>query len=93
MTENSNIPMVKNRKRRSREKWKELIGRQKESGQSVSSFCKAEDVLESSFYRWKKIVETQMPEGRFIQVLGSSESGVQKKVELDLGDGRILRIF
>lgn len=41
--------------RRTREQWREVVGRQQQSGLSISGFCRRESLTENSFYRWRRI--------------------------------------
>jgi len=47
----------------------ELLGRQKESGLSVRSFCSNEGIAPSTFYYWKKKIFRETPGQRFIPLV------------------------
>lgn len=46
--------------RRTRDEWRELVDRQRESGLSVSEFCRREQTTENSFYRWRRRLTGEM---------------------------------
>jgi hypothetical protein len=37
-------------------KWREVLGEQRQSGQSVREFCREQGLKEASFYRWRQVI-------------------------------------
>lgn len=59
------------RRRSDREQfWRDLIGRQEQSGQSIREFCDSEGVSQPSFFSWRKRLRSQngQAESRFLPV-------------------------
>jgi hypothetical protein len=47
--------------------WRRRMERFRESGQSVSTFCRAERVSAPSFYQWRKRLERFLPDSSLTQ--------------------------
>jgi len=78
-------------------KWRSLVSKQEESGQSVAAFCRARGLPESLFYYWKKrLREVATPAFVEVQVAqpdlspGRSGSAVGATIEVRLSNGRSL---
>ena len=68
--------------RRTRDEWRELVDRQRESGLSVSEFCRREQTTENSFYRWRRRL-TEEVETRFVPLSITQRATVD--IELPCG--------
>ena len=87
------------RRRRTIEQWQALVEEQRKSGLSATTFCRERNLCDASFYAWRKrlsqsptvATESAMP---FIDLstLTRSESTTRWQVELELGDGLVLRL-
>ena len=79
------------RKRRSAEQWKQIIEDWKNSGLSVSRFCREGKLPSSAFYRWKTKLRQQetQQQNPFIQVdwTGAKDA----TLELSLNTGHVFR--
>lgn len=73
--------------RRTREEWRDLVRRQRESGLSISEFCRREKTTEGSFYRWRRTFGEE-GEPSFVP-LTVVES---RRVEVDLPCGATIKI-
>jgi len=91
----------KRRARRGRAQWQGLIERAAHSPQSISAFCRAEDVSTASFYSWRKRLGAATPggavaeDGTFLALgtLGPEIGGAAPwDIELELGAGMVLRL-
>jgi hypothetical protein len=78
-------------------KWRSLVSKQEESGQSVAAFCRARGLAESLFYYWKKrLREVATPAFVEVQVAQPdlsprrSGSAVGATIEVRLSNGRSL---
>jgi transposase-like protein len=78
-------------------KWRSLVSKQEESGQSVAAFCRARGLPESLFYYWKKrLREGATPPFVEVQVAQphlsprGSRSAVGATIEVRLSNGRSL---
>lgn len=69
--------------------WASLFARQAKSGQSIKSYCQAQGVNPSSFYRWKKLLKhpgtDPVPGFNPIQVQIQSQNSCEVVVELPGG--------
>jgi hypothetical protein len=61
-----------------REKWREIIGRQEASGLPVAAFCRREAVAASALYVWKRRLRGADTPPAFVEarLAASSSSGV-----------------
>ena len=80
-------------------KWRSLVSKQEESGQSVASFCRARGLPESLFYYWKKwLREVATPPFVEVQVAQPhlsprpSRSAMGPAIEVRLSNGRSLMV-
>lgn len=71
--------------KKGKEKWQGLVSEQAASGKSVAGFCREKGLSDKLFYLWRKKLEGQKEEARFIQV------GAPRGVELELEEGLKLR--
>ena len=68
---------MKRRKKRSREEWVEIIGRQERSGLAARAFCQGEGIGLASFYQRRR---------RLREGVSGSESGMDsKEAFIDMG--------
>lgn len=84
--------------------WRELIGRQRASGQSIAAFCRETGVSVASFYEWKRKLRRRTPSARPsvkrtafapVQILPeqtASSMDWDGRVEVVLPDGVVLRV-
>ncbi len=86
-------------KRRTREQWQQLIQDWQASGMSIASFCSRQDLTESNFYYWRKILQpesepTQTEAPTWIAISDESDNDIQQtwQMELSLPGGAVLRI-
>jgi hypothetical protein len=80
--------------------WREIIGRQEASGQSIVRFCAQEKVALASFHAWKRRLRQGRPEtGRKttgqsfvpVQIVGDPETGIGQ-LEVQWPGGVVLRV-
>jgi transposase-like protein len=72
--------------------WKEVIGRQEESGLSVRAFCRQQSISEHSVYTWRRRLTEKRPVG-FAEVRVRSEPQPSSAaLELIFPDGERLQI-
>lgn len=89
------------------ESWRELVGRQAESGLSVQAFCRREGLNAWTFYGWRSRLGAGAaaegppasgsrggePTAGFID-LGALPSGASRcEIRLDLGGGVVLHVM
>lgn len=73
-------------------KWAELIRQQEQSGLSVAAFCRNHDLVEQSFYNWRKKLGSS-PLVRFALVEAAAPgANVAAPIELILASGDRVRI-
>lgn len=76
--------------------WRDLIGRQQKSGQSIREFCDWEGVSQPSFYSWRRRLQLteKTARARFVpvQVLGAHAAAAPGRIEIVLEDGRCIRV-
>lgn len=86
-------------RRRARRDWPALVAAQRDSGQSVSTFCRAHGLSEGYFYKQRNELDIERP----VSTVSSAAPGVDDfislpmptngfEVELSLGEGVVLRI-
>lgn len=91
--------VVKRRKRRSPEQWRALIEDHSTSGQSIELYCEAHDIAPSGFYARRRELTKTKVSGKFVEMKNPSNHQKQNKfalklcVEIELGDGRCLRVY
>lgn len=71
-----------------RDYWRDLIGEQERSGQTVQEFCRDRSVKEASFYHWRKQLRnnTQVSFALVEPSNGNSAANVRLEVLLASGD-------
>ena len=74
-----------------RDYWQKVIGEQRGSGQSVSTFCRGRGISDASFYTWRKRLSEDRPV-RFALVETGADGKVSAGLELLLATGERLRI-
>ncbi len=84
------------RSRKARGKWQRLVSEQGQSGQSVAAFCRERQLRPSHFYWWKKRLRAS-PAAKFVEVkwataASSPSMAGERRVEVLLGNGRMLRV-
>lgn len=91
---------------RSPEDWKMLVKQSEQSELTIAEFCMQHGIASSGLYKWRKHFaqeSTMPPESAFIDVTQDlhnerpvlsprSDGSILWDVELDLGQGRVLRI-
>jgi len=56
-------------------RWRQIIERQKSSGQTVSAFCRDGGIKPSSFFAWRRRLAGEVPGARkFVEVTASAAS-------------------
>ena len=96
----STRPTRGRRARRSRDQWRELLERFEHSGQSREDFCREHGLTLSSFAHWRRALGKTAAGGRVVEAapvffeLTPQPSGPAGSwdVELELGDGVVLRL-
>lgn len=89
------------RRIRRREEWRALLSDYDSSDLSQKAFCELHQLSMSSFYQWKKKLTVELPSDNFIDITPqpdenfgepSAQSSSAYQVELELGNGIILRV-
>jgi putative transposase len=85
--------------RRTPHQWQQLISDWQNSGQTVAEFCQSQHVTPSSFYLWRKRLDTDVSETTLSPWIALSSSpgtdvvsGNDWQLELSLPGGVILRM-
>jgi putative transposase len=73
-------------------KWAELIRQQKQSGLSVTAFCRDHDFSEQTFYNWRKRLAGSEPVRFALVSADAAAAAEQLPIELLLLSGDRLRI-
>jgi transposase-like protein len=73
--------------RRTRDDWLDLVTRQAGSGLSVAEFCRRHELLQNSFYRWRRVLADEV-ESSFVP-LAITDS---RSIEIELPCGAILKV-
>ena len=76
----------------SEKKWRELIGQQRQSGLSVSAFCRDRSFSEQAFYYWRKRLSDREPVRFALVAAGATTPVDPAPIELLLASGDRLRI-
>mgnify|MGYP005651368167 CR=1 FL=1 len=84
----------------SERKWRELIERQRLSGESVRAFCRKHELRETSFYYWRRELKLRDREAAskretspaFAPVVLIEELGGPAPIEIVLKDGATVRV-
>ena len=74
-----------------REEWRQRVGQQESSGQSIRAFCRERGLKEHAFYGWRQRLRKQNTPVRFALVETKSPETVPP-IELMLASGERLRI-
>ncbi len=75
-----------------REEWRQRIGQQEGSGQSIRAFCRERGLKEHAFYGWRQRLRKQNTPVRFALVETKSAGETVPAIELMLPSGERLRI-
>jgi len=73
-------------------KWAELIRLQEQSGLSVAAFCRKHDLVEQSFYNWRKKLGSTAPVRFALVAAAAAGTNDPAPIELILASGDRLRI-
>ncbi len=86
--------MKPKRAQRSESEWRALIEKQRQSGQTILSFCRQHEVCDHSFYQWRKrLFSKENPLIRFAVVETATGAITSPaKLELHLSNGEQLTI-
>lgn len=90
---------MESRRRRSVEEWQSLVDEQQASGLSAKVFCRERKLCDASFYKWRQRLSnppavsnpSSMP---FLDLsaFAKTQAATRWQVELELGDGLVLRL-
>jgi len=84
---------VKSTREQRREQWRQRVGQQESSGQSVRSFCRERGLKEPAFYWWRQRLRKQNIPVRFALVeTKPAKETAPTPIELMLAGGDRLRI-
>lgn len=82
--------------------WREVLARQGGSGLNVRAFCRREDVPESAFYAWRRIIQQRDAQGKlpeeaprpaFVPLrVGPEEGHNDGTITIELRSGRVMRL-
>src|SRR5271170_2136569 len=72
--------------------WRQLTGKQQESGMSVRAFCQQHGTSEYSFYHWRKRLGEQLPMKFALVETSQSAPATVAVSEVILASGERLRI-
>lgn len=75
-----------------REQWRERIGQQERSGQSIRAYCRERGLQEHAFYWWRRRLREQSAPVQFALVETKQGVEFQPPIELMLASGDLLRI-
>lgn len=75
-----------------REEWRQQVGQQESSGQSIRAFCRERGLKEHAFYGWRRRLRKQSTPVRFALVETKSAAATVPPIELMLANGDRLRI-
>jgi hypothetical protein len=89
-------------KRRTRQRWRDLVAGFEGSGQTVSAYCARSRISVGSFYRWRALLDLSpqavpaspaVSAAPFVDLgaLGSSSTG-RLELRLELGHGIVLQL-
>jgi len=87
--------------RQSKAQWANHIDNQVASGLEILDYCQSHGISKSSFYKWKRIFESELAQtnNQFIEFPRPSEPkeapdcSASRRIELDLGNGMTLRVY
>ena len=69
-----------------REKWEALIAEQKDSGLTITDFCRMKGINRKTFSYQKTVLKAQKPSGTFVQL------GAPCTIEVTLASGIRMRV-
>lgn len=74
--------------------WRDLIQRQRHSGQSIRAFCESQGVSAPSFFSWRKRLSQDRPRSQFVpvQIDVESASAPPGRIEIRLNEGTCVRV-
>jgi hypothetical protein len=75
-----------------REEWRQRVGQQESSGQSIRAFCRERGLKEHAFYGWRQRLRKQNTPVGFALVETKSAAETVPPIELMLPSGDRLRI-
>lgn len=55
-------------KKRGREEWRNLVKEQKQSGMSISAWCRARGIKESTYTYWRQQYQNDQASGQFVRI-------------------------
>ena len=84
--------MVSTKAEQRREEWRQQVGQQESSGQSIPVFCRERGLKEHAFYWWRQRLRKQNTPVRFALVETKSAGEIVPPIELMLSSGDRLRI-
>ena len=80
------------RRRLTAEEWREVLGRQGESGLGPTAFCRQEGLVLTTFHKWKARLASGEREAGFVELKRSEADGPAWDMELELPHGVVLRM-
>jgi hypothetical protein len=83
---------VSTKQEQRREEWRQRVGEQESSGQSIRAFCRERGLKEQAFYGWRQRLRKQNTPVRFALVETKSAGETVPPIELMLPSGDRLRI-
>jgi putative transposase len=83
---------VSTKQEQRREEWRQRVGQQESSGQSIRGFCRERGLKEHAFYGWRQRLRKQNTPVRFALVESKSAANSVPPIELMLASGDRLRI-
>jgi hypothetical protein len=83
---------VSTKQEQQREEWRQRVGQQESSGQSIRAFCRERGLKEHAFYGWRQRLRKQNTPVRFALVETKSATETVPPIELMLASGDRLRI-
>jgi transposase-like protein len=83
---------VSTKQEQRREEWRQRVGEQESSGQSILAFCRERGLNEQVFYGWRRRLRKQDAPVRFALVERKSAAETAPPIELMLPSGDRLRI-
>ena len=84
--------MVSTKAEQRREEWRQQVGQQESSGQSIPVFCRERGLKEHAFYWWRQRLRKKNTPVRFALVETKSAGKTVPPIELMLSSGDRLRI-
>ena len=77
-------------RRTAREKWRQIILSQRDSGQTVAAYCRARGIGQASFFAWKRRLRAASGATEFVEVKAAADAmpdadGAHEKVSTQGG--------